>query len=113
VTTLGAIRPAPVRRGAPPARTLACAAALAVALAGCGAGAPSGRAVFAQACASCHSLSGRENPHRQGGDLLAFHSTAAQMLQFTREMPVRRALTPRQLAAVVRYVRAAEAGPGG
>jgi mono/diheme cytochrome c family protein len=82
------------------------------ALAGCGsgeaAGPPSGAAVFTRACAACHSLSGHDDPRRQGGDLLAFHSSRTQLLQLASEMPVRHALRTSELAAVVRYVMAAE-----
>ena len=81
-------------------------------LAGCGSGGaappPSGAAVFTQACSACHSLSGHNDPRRQGGDLLAFHSSRAQMLQLASEMPVRHPLGRSELDAVVRYVIAAE-----
>ena len=38
----------------------------------------------------CHSLTGRQSPRRQGGDLLALRMTRVEMLEFVREMPVRR-----------------------
>jgi mono/diheme cytochrome c family protein len=82
------------------------------ALAGCGGTArpraASGRALFAQECSACHSLSGREDPRRQGGDLLAFRSSRAALLQLTREMPVRRPLSASGLQAVVDYVMTVE-----
>lgn len=86
-------------------------AAVAGLTAGCGAGhaaRPSGRAVFAQQCVVCHSLSGRDEPGKDGGDLLRFHATRQEVLEFVREMPVRRPLTQPQLQAVVDYVVAVE-----
>jgi mono/diheme cytochrome c family protein len=89
------------------------AAATAALLTGCGAARapaprPSGRVLFGQACAACHSLSGVEDPRRQGGDLLHFHATRTQLHELTAEMPVRRTLTEAQLRAVVGYVLAVE-----
>jgi mono/diheme cytochrome c family protein len=91
------------------------AAAASAALAGCGGGhaagphaASSGRAVFAQACSSCHSISGADNPRRQGGDLLHFHATREQLTQLAGEMPVRHPLSQGDLAAVVDYVMGVE-----
>jgi mono/diheme cytochrome c family protein len=93
------------------------AAAGAALLAGCGAtrphGTPSGRELFGEACGACHSLSGVEDPRRQGGDLEHFHATPTQLLQLAREMPARRTLTEAQLRAVVGYVRAVERRRGG
>jgi mono/diheme cytochrome c family protein len=86
-------------------------AVIATAPAGCGAaGSPpvSGRAVFTQDCSACHSLRGTEDPRRQGGDLLSFHSSRAQLTQLAAEMPVRHALDRSQLQAVVGFVMAAE-----
>lgn len=87
-------------------------AASALALSGCGVASsarpPTGRALFVQACSACHSLTGADNPHLQGGDLLHFRSSRGQLVQFAREMPVRRALTPSQLQTVVDYVREIE-----
>lgn len=80
--------------------------------AGCGAGRPAppaGQALFAQACSSCHTLAVGYDPRRQGGSLLAFHASRAQLLQLAGEMPVRRRLSPAQLRAVVSYVAATEA----
>jgi mono/diheme cytochrome c family protein len=75
-------------------------------LAGCGMSAPSpsGRALFAASCAGCHSLSGVQSPRRQGGDLLRFHASSRQMLELTREMPVRHPLSAPELRTVARYV---------
>jgi len=81
-------------------------------VAGCGAGratpAASGRTVFAQECAACHSLTGVDNPRRQGGDLLAFHSSRAQLTELAGEMPVRHALDGAALRSVVSFIMAAE-----
>ena len=68
----------------------------------------SGEAVFAQACSACHSLIGNDSLRRQGGDLVHYRMSAPQLLQFAREMPARRPLSPRELAAVVAYVHAAQ-----
>jgi mono/diheme cytochrome c family protein len=89
------------------------AAASAALLAGCGntrdaAQTPSGRVLFSEACGSCHSLSGVEDPRRQGGDLLRFQSSRAQLMELAGEMPVTRPLTETQLRAVVSYVMAVE-----
>lgn len=83
---------------------------LGAALPGCGGSSgathgSSGRALFAQACGACHTLTGHNDPRHQGGDLLGFHATRAQFLQFAAEMPVRRPLSEAQLEAVVRFVR--------
>jgi mono/diheme cytochrome c family protein len=94
--------------------------AVAAVAAGCGSGSGSpptdGRALFAENCAMCHSLTGRESPRQQGGDLLGFRMTEKQMLEFVREMPVRHPLSTAQQRAVADYVRALEASayfPGG
>jgi mono/diheme cytochrome c family protein len=116
---------------APWALRLALAAAIAATLAACAGGqssrstgsaarttaAPagaSGKALFAEHCSMCHSLNGRENPHKQGGDLLGFRASRAQVVQFVREMPVVHGrMTDAELQAVVDYVIAAERGAGG
>ena len=64
----------------------------------------SGAALFTERCGACHSLVGRESPRRQGGDLLRFRFSRETMLEFAREMPVRRPLDARELSAVVDYV---------
>ena len=89
-------------------------AAIAAAAAGCGApavGSVSGRVVFSQECSACHSLGGSENPRRQGGDLLAFHSARTQLMQLAAEMPVRHQLDRSQLRAVVSFLMGAERSP--
>ena len=74
----------------------------------------SGRALFAEHCSACHSLDGHDNPRLQGGDLLGFHATRREVVQFVREMPVlHRPLTSAELQAVVDYVTAAERAAGG
>jgi hypothetical protein len=82
--------------------------ALSGALAACGSARPrpaiSGARVFAGECALCLSLIGNESLHRQGGDLLGYRISRQQLVQFTREMPVRRPLTQAELSAVVDYV---------
>jgi mono/diheme cytochrome c family protein len=89
------------------------ALAIAVVAAGCGSGGgqprADGRALFAQACATCHSLNGRPTPRQQGGDLLGVHMTRAQMLEFVREMPVTHRLSAAQEDTVADYVRSVEA----
>lgn len=65
---------------------------------------PSGAVVFAQSCHVCHSLVGNESEEKQGGDLLGYRMSRQSMTQFSREMPVRRPLTPADLRAVVDYV---------
>ncbi|HEX3689786.1 MAG TPA: hypothetical protein VHV28_08815 [Solirubrobacteraceae bacterium] len=84
------------------------------ALSACGAGhrpvAPSDRALFAQACGACHTLTGHNDPRHQGGDLRDFHAGQTQFTQLASEMPVRRPLSPVQLRSVVRFVMSVEAG---
>lgn len=112
---------------------IALAVAMAAALAACGGGhsrratshstsssadgvfsSASGKAVFAEHCSVCHSLDGRDHPRLQGGDLLGFHASRAQVTQFVREMPiVHGPLTAAELQAVVDYVIAAERGAAG
>ena len=89
------------------------ALAVAVVVAGCGStgGQPhaDGAALFTEDCGVCHSLTGRQSPRRQGGDLLALRTTRAQMLEFVSEMPVRHRLSQAQVGVVADYVRAVEA----
>jgi mono/diheme cytochrome c family protein len=71
--------------------------------------AASGKAVFAEHCSVCHSLTGRDNPRLQGGDLLGFRGGRDQVVQFVREMPVVHGpLSHAELQAVVDYVMTAE-----
>jgi mono/diheme cytochrome c family protein len=72
------------------------------------ASASSGRVLFGQACGACHSLTGHDDPRHQGGDLLGFHASRAQLSQLASEMPVRRPLNRAQLRAVVSFVMSAE-----
>jgi hypothetical protein len=64
--------------------------------------------LFAEDCSACHSLVGNESLHRQGGDLLGYRFGRRDLLQFTREMPVRHQLSRVQLAAIVDYLSAEE-----
>jgi mono/diheme cytochrome c family protein len=83
-------------------------AAVSTALAACsGSGAarpPPGQVVFIRACSACHTLSGPDDPRRQGGDLLNFHASPTQMTQLASEMPFRHPLSRPDVAAVVSYV---------
>ena len=92
---------------------LAAALAIAAIAAGCGSGGgpprATARALFAEDCGACHSLTGTASPRQQGGDLVAFHMTRAQMLEFVREMPVPHRLSSAQQEAVADYVRSVEA----
>ena len=91
-----------------------------MAASGCGAGhahsatsardSASGHVLFTQACGACHTLSGHNDPRHQGGDLLNFHATRAQMLQLAGEMPVRHPLSQSQLQAIVRFLMAVQSG---
>ena len=74
-----------------------------------GAGSAAGRALFTEACGQCHSVTGHNKPSQQGGDLLHFKSTRAELVQLTKEMPViHHRLTDAQVQAVVDYLRALE-----
>jgi mono/diheme cytochrome c family protein len=73
---------------------------------------PRASALFSRSCGACHSLTGVDDPRRQGGDLLHFHSTRTQLRQLAGEMPVRRPLSRPQLEAVVDYVMSVERNPG-
>jgi mono/diheme cytochrome c family protein len=96
------------------------AVALAIVAAGCGgsgsggrggsgSGPPgNGKTLFTQACGACHTVSGVDSPKHQGGDLLAVHMSRAALLQFAREMPVRRRLTSAELATVADYILAVQ-----
>jgi mono/diheme cytochrome c family protein len=88
------------------------ALAVAVAISACGTAGGAhrfeGQTLFTQNCGVCHSLSGRQSPLRQGGDLLDLHVRRAEMLQFVREMPTRRRLSRAQLGIVAGYVLAVE-----
>jgi mono/diheme cytochrome c family protein len=78
-------------------------------LVGCvGTSRPSGKALFAQDCSVCHSLTGVESPRRQGGDLLHPDFSRTVMIQFARQMPVREPLSHAELARVADYVVSVE-----
>jgi len=66
-----------------------------------------GRSVFASACASCHTLTGRDTRAR-GGDLAIATLSARDIAGFVRIMPVH--LSRADVEAVSRYVHAAAAG---
>ena len=89
------------------------ALAVAGALSGCGSSGgvhrPEGQTLFSQDCGACHSLTGRESPRRQGGDLLGLRVSRGAMLEFVREMPVPRPLSSAQERVVADYVLAVEA----
>jgi mono/diheme cytochrome c family protein len=92
--------------------------AVSVVLLGCGSTSVrpptrSGRALFAEDCTKCHSLIGNESLRRAGGDLLGYRLNHRALMQFVSEMPVRRPLTPAQIAAIVEYVSAKERTAGG
>ncbi len=93
--------------------TVACGAArqprakTSITLPTLGSATTTGKAVFAHSCSACHSLIGNESLRKQGGDLLNYKLTEAQLISFTRVMPAR--LTAAQLEAVVRYLMRAQA----
>lgn len=96
-----------------PGRWLVTAAVSAGLLAGCGgSSSPSGKALFAHNCSACHSLTGIDSPKRQGGDLLQAHFSRAVMIQFAREMPVRKRLTSAELRRIADYVLSVQRGGG-
>ncbi len=91
----------------PRSAAIGCVAALFLALAGCGAadrGVPIGAKVFDQECQTCHSLTGNDSLRRVGGDLVGYRLNRTQILELVRQMPVRRMLSPAELAAVSDYV---------
>jgi len=69
--------------------------------------------LFAADCSACHSLIGNESLRRQGGDLLGYRFSHRDLLEFAREMPARRPLSPAQLARIVDYVSGRERSAGG
>jgi hypothetical protein len=56
--------------------------------------------LFVEDCGMCHSLTGRQSPRRQGGDLLALHVTVPRCSS-SCAMPVPHRLTSAQLQTVV------------
>lgn len=84
--------------------------------AGCGDGrahetasAARGKAVFASACAGCHTLTGHDT-HAPGGDLAMSKLSVADIESFVRVMPVR--ITRAEVAAVAAYVHSAQVRRG-
>jgi mono/diheme cytochrome c family protein len=80
---------------------------VALAVAGCGSeahgSAASGRSIFANECARCHSLAGREND-APGGDLAIPKLTVKDIASFARVMPTRKRLSRAEVQAVAAYV---------
>jgi len=62
-----------------------------------------GKAVFASACAGCHTLTGHDT-RAPGGDLAVAKLSEATILSFVRVMPVR--ITEGDSRAVAAYVAA-------
>jgi mono/diheme cytochrome c family protein len=89
--------------------TVCALATLAVALCGCGGHrrhattSQQGKAVFAAACSSCHTLTGRDS-RAPGGDLAIGRFSVADIESFVRIMPV--TLSPADVHAVAVYVHA-------
>ncbi len=67
-----------------------------------------GARVFSAACAHCHTLGTPAPATKQGGDLVGYRMTLAQVESFTRVMPARRPLRAGDLRAVSEYVLAAQ-----
>ena len=92
------------------------ATALLLVLCGCGGHrdhqtlAQRGRAMFASACAGCHTLTGRDT-QVAGGDLAIVALSVPDLESFIRVMPVR--LTPGEVGAVAAYVHTVEAARRG
>src|ERR1700746_1020267 len=92
-------------------RPLAAAATLTLLLAGCGGHGRTqstlpqrGRAVFAAACAGCHTLTGHDT-HAPGAALAIASRSPSEIASFVRVMPVR--LSRAEVDAVAAYVHAA------
>jgi mono/diheme cytochrome c family protein len=90
---------------------LAAAATLTLLFCGCGGQTPAqstlqqrGRAVFAAACAGCHTLTGGDS-RAPGGDLAIAKLSAADIASFVRVMPVH--LSAAEVGAVATYVHTA------
>ncbi|HEY5295233.1 MAG TPA: cytochrome c [Gaiellaceae bacterium] len=62
-----------------------------------------GREIFAQSCAACHTLAGRESG-AVGGDLVNVHLGVADLASFAKVMPVRPALSEPDALAVAKYI---------
>ena len=74
-------------------------------VAGCSSGRPAspGRAVFAQFCAQCHTVTGHDT-NASGGDLRIARLSVASAASFTRMMPIHPRLDRQQTQAVARFV---------
>lgn len=72
--------------------------------AGCGSSHLSGRAIYVQRCAQCHTLTGRDSG-LAGGDLVYPKLDLKTLESFTAAMPVKPTLTPADVEAVSRYVQ--------
>jgi mono/diheme cytochrome c family protein len=67
----------------------------------------SGRALFAEHCAICHSISGNPYSRKDGGDLRGLQLSRVELVQFTAEMPAAGGrLTGAQVQAVVDFLQA-------
>ena len=80
------------------------ALALALVTAGCGGSHLSGRAIYVQRCAQCHTLNGRDSG-LSGGDLVYPKLDLKTLESFTAAMPVKPKLTQADVEAVSRYVQ--------
>jgi mono/diheme cytochrome c family protein len=77
---------------------------LALVTAGCGGSHLSGRAVYVQRCAQCHTLTGHDTG-ASGGDLVHPKLDLKTLESFTAAMPVRPKLSRGDVEAVSRYVQ--------
>lgn len=77
---------------------------LALVTTGCGGSHLSGRAIYVQRCAECHTLNGRDTG-ASGGDLVHPSLDLKTLESFTAAMPVRPKLTRADVEAVSRYVQ--------
>jgi mono/diheme cytochrome c family protein len=71
---------------------------------GCGSSHSSGRAIYVQRCAQCHTLTGRDTGV-SGGDLVHPGLDLKTLESFTAAMPVRPKLSRADVEAVSRYVQ--------
>jgi mono/diheme cytochrome c family protein len=63
-----------------------------------------GHGIFERDCSSCHTLTGHETTV-DGGDLAIARMSVADLVSFTRVMPVRKPLSDGDVRDVARYVR--------
>jgi mono/diheme cytochrome c family protein len=71
---------------------------------GCGGSHLSGRAIYVQRCATCHTLSGHDTGV-SGGDLVHPSLDLKTIESFTAAMPVQPKLSHGDVEAVARYVQ--------